>query len=189
MMTLTRREAVLQLATMLGATVVGPRLAAASFDLDLAQTGPFTADIALLDVIGDTILPSSDVPGAKAVGIGPFLAMMMTDCYTADEQVPLRAGLRRLDAEFTERFGTGFVSGSPADRTTYLNELDREQREQRLTQGAGAMPHYFRILKELTILGYFSSEVGATQALRYADVPGGYDGNAPYTRGDRAWFS
>ncbi len=188
MMTLTRREAVLHLATMLGATVVGPRLAAASFDL--TQTGSFTAaDIALLAEIGDTILPASDVPGAKDVGIGPFLAMMITDCYTGDDQVPIRAGLQRLDTGFTQRFGTSFVSGSAANRTTYLNELDREQREQQLALAPGALPHYFRILKELTILGYFSSEVGATQAVRYAEVPGGYDGNAPYTRGDRAWFN
>jgi hypothetical protein len=45
------------------------------------------------------------------------------------------------------------------------------------------------VLKELTILGYFSSEIGATQALRYAEVPGAYDGNAPYVRGQRAWFN
>lgn len=187
-MTLSRREAVLHLATMLGATVVGPRLAAASFDF--AQTGSFSAaDIALLDEIGDTIMPTTDVPGAKAVGIGSFLAMMITDCYTPTEQQTLRDGLRQLESGFSQRFGGTFAAGSAANRTTYLNELDGEQRAYQQNLAPGAQPHYFRVLKELTILGYFSSEVGATQALRYAEVPGGYDGNAPYSPGQRAWFN
>ena len=187
-MNLTRREAVLHLATMLGATVVGPRLTAATFDMSQAH-GFSATEIALLDEIGDTILPPSDVPGAKAVGIGPFLAMMISDCYTATEQQALRDGLRQLTTGFTQRFGGDFVTGTAANRTVHLNDLDREQRAYHQTLAPGAQPHYFRILKELTVLGYFSSEVGATQALRYAEVPGGYDGNAPYTHGDRAWFN
>ncbi len=186
-MNLTRREAVIHLATLLGATVVGPRLAAATVT---NQAHGFTAvEIALLDEIGDTIIPPTDVPGAKAVGIGEFLAMMIDDCYEADEQQRIKDGIRQLAAGYTERFGGEFVTGTAANRTDFLNDLDREQRayHQRLT--AGSPPHYFRVLKELTILGYFSSEIGATQALRYAEVPGGYDGNAPYTHGDRAWFN
>jgi hypothetical protein len=187
-MNLSRREAVIHLATLMGATVVGPRLAAASFDL--AQAGAFsTADVALLDEIGETIIPATDIPGAKAVGIGRFLAMMMADCYTPAEQQALRDGIGRLTAGYTQRFGGTFATGSAANRTTYLNDLDREQKAYHLNLAPEAQPHYFRVIKELTILGYFSSEVGATQALRYAEVPGGYDGNAPYKRGQRAWFN
>ena len=47
--------------------------------------------------------------------------------------------------------------------------------------------HYFRMIKELTLLGYFTSEIGATKALRYVAVPGRYDGSVPYKKGDRAW--
>ena len=47
--------------------------------------------------------------------------------------------------------------------------------------------HYFKLMKELTLLGYFSSEIGATKALRYIAVPGHYDGNLPYKKGDKAW--
>ena len=187
-MTISRREAMCHLAAMLGATVVGPRLAAASFDLE--QTGVFSAaDLALLDEVGETILPATDVPGAKAVGIGRFLAMMITDCYTAAEQQALRDGVRQLSSGYSQRFGGDFMTGSAVNRTAYLNDLDREQRAFHQNLAADAQPHYFRVLKELTILGYFSSEIGATRALRYAEVPGGYDGNAPYTRGQRAWFN
>ena len=48
-------------------------------------------------------------------------------------------------------------------------------------------PHYFTMMKQLTLLGYFTSEIGSKQALRYNPVPGRYDGCAPYKKGDKAW--
>jgi hypothetical protein len=187
-MNLTRREAVIHLATLMGATVVGPRLLAATFAMNQAH-GFSAAEIALLDEVGETIIPATDIPGAKAVGIGGFLAMMIDDCYTPAEQQQIKAGIHQLDVTYTQRFGGDFVTGAAANRTALLNDLDREQRTHHQDLAPGAEPHYFRVIKELTILGYFSSEIGATQALRYAEVPGGYDGNAPYQRGDRAWFN
>lgn len=195
-MNMTRREALMKMAVALGATVAGPRLLAAAF-----QPGPpvgFTpADLALLDEIGDTIIPPTDVPGAKATGIGAFMAMMINDCYEADEQAVFKAGLKRLPADYAAKHGEPFLTGQPAKRTAFLNELDREQRahtsrirkerrEAGLPENGGA-PHYFRLMKELTLLGYFTSEIGCTQALRYAEVPGSFNGDAPYVKGDPDW--
>jgi hypothetical protein len=47
--------------------------------------------------------------------------------------------------------------------------------------------HYFRMMKELALLGYFTSEIGCTQAQRYAETPGRYDPCAPYSPGEKAW--
>jgi len=47
--------------------------------------------------------------------------------------------------------------------------------------------HFFRMMKELTLLGYFTSEIGCTQALRYAETPGRFDPCLPYAPGERAW--
>ena len=78
---------------------------------------------------------------------------------------------------------------STASRTAFLNELDREQKAYTDKKTSDQPPHYFRMMKELTILGYFSSEIGCTQAVRFIEVPGRYDGAAPYKKGDRAFFS
>jgi len=180
-MNVTRREAVLRLAALMGVAVAGPRLRAAALD-EGGDHGFSAADKALLDEVGDTIIPSTDVPGAKAVGIGAFMAMMVHDCYEAPDQAAFREGLARLDADFRARHGVGFAAGTPADQTAFLNALDAEARAQR-----GPPVHPFRLMKELTILGYFTSEIGATQALRFEEVPGRYDGNAPWQPGDRAW--
>ena len=47
--------------------------------------------------------------------------------------------------------------------------------------------HYFRMMKELTMLGYFTSEIGCTQALRYVESPGRFDPCVPYAPGEKAW--
>jgi hypothetical protein len=200
MMTMTRREAVRQMALMMGASVIGTRLLAADFGRNGAADSGFNADdIALLDEIGETILPASDVPGAKSVGIGAFIAMMVHDCYVPRDQAAFRAGLDGFDRAFSMKYGHAFRAASVEDRTAFLNTLDDEQKEfmrahrvETHTDGSETPEppyHYFRMMKDLTILGYFSSEVGATQAVRFIEVPGRYDGAAPYQKGDRAWFS
>ena len=47
--------------------------------------------------------------------------------------------------------------------------------------------HYFRMMKELAVVGYFTSEIGCTQALRYVESPGRFDPCVPYTPGEKAW--
>jgi hypothetical protein len=197
-MNLTRREAIKSMAILMGASVVGPRLLAGKFGLQ-APVEFSDADIALLDEIGETIIPATNIPGAKAVGIGAFIAMMVADCYTGLAQKAFRAGLAKFPADYAARHGEPFLQGKAENRTQFLNALDTEQRKytaankRKLDDFAAGLstdevpPHYFRVIRELTILGYFSSEIGSTKAVRYLEVPGRYDGNVPYKRGDE-WF-
>ena len=57
----------------------------------------------------------------------------------------------------------------------------------RSIEDKGPVPHYFTLMKQLTLFSFFTSEVGATKALRYVSIPGRYDGDMPYQKGDRAW--
>lgn len=197
-MNFTRREAIIKMALLMGATVVGPRLLAKNFGL--ATPLDFSSDdIALLDEIGETIMPTTATsPGAKAAGCGAFMAMMIADCYTAPVQAEIRAGLARLPVDYAARYGEKFIGGKPENRTAFLNALDAEQHQytaerprtagaDRITGDARPTPHYFRMMRELTLLGYFTSEIGSTQALHYVEVPGRYDGNVPYKKG-APWF-
>jgi hypothetical protein len=68
-----------------------------------------------------------------------------------------------------------------------LTALDKEQKAYQDKKAKDDPSHYFRMMKELTLLGYFTSKEGATMALRYKAVPGRYDGNVPYKKGDKAW--
>jgi hypothetical protein len=187
---ISRREAVRRIALLMGGTLVGSQALLRGQSLpDNRITASFSeADRMLLDEIGETILPATEIPGAKAVQIGAFMVMMVTDCYNAKEQAVFRDGLGRVDRACREKFGKTFLESSPAQRTGLANALDAEQRVHGTKKGADDPPHFFQMMKELTILGYFSSEIGCTQALRYIEVPGAFHGDVPYKKGDRAWF-
>lgn len=188
---LSRREAIARIAVLMGGAVIGSEI------MLHGQTTPATAgnltftsaEIALLDEIGETIIPTTNTPGAKAVQIGAFMVSMVNECYEEPNRAAFKAGLPKVHAAATAKFGHDFLAASPIERTAVLNELDAEQRRYTLTKTKDDPAHYFRMMKQLTLLGYFTSETGATQALRFTEVPGRYDGNAPYRKGDRAWFS
>jgi hypothetical protein len=188
---LSRREALQRVSALLGgAALVGhAALLTGCAPAAVVRTGAtaFAAqDVALLDEIADTILPATSTPGAKAAGVGSFIATMVVDSYNADQQRIFRAGLETLERDCRRSNGAGFVTATPQQRLALLERLDREQFE-----GGGRTergePHYFRMLKELTLLGYFTSEIGYTQALRYTETPGRFDPCIPYKPGDKAW--
>ena len=195
---LTRREAILRVSAMLGgAALVGQTamLAACSPD-DAKPTAPnapadgalFTdSDIALLDEIAETMLPQTSTPGAKAAGVGAFMALMVTDAYYPPDQAIFREGMATVDARCRDAFGRNFLAASPADRLKLLEALDAEQFEQMRNQPPDAPRHFFRMMKELALLGYFTSEIGYTQAMRYVETPGRFDPCAPYAPDDKAW--
>ena len=145
-------------------------------------------DVALLDEIADTMLPETETPGAKAAGVGPFMALMVADAYSPEEQELFTEGLRTLERECTDEHGHSFARATPAERLSLLKRLDEEQHEYS-AGGGDERPHYFRMMKELALLGYFTSEIGCKQAMRFAETPGRYEPCIPYAPGDRAWAS
>jgi hypothetical protein len=115
------------------------------------------------------------------------MTVMVNDCYDEKDQKIFKEGMNKLNAASDKKFSNGFMEISPAQRTELLTEIDKEQTAYTKSKKKEDDNHYFRMLKELTLIGYFTSEVGATQALRYLPVPGRYDGNVPYKKGDKAW--
>jgi len=206
----TRREILQHITAMLGGAALlgGDSLAAFSFDEASRASamrqgaGAFSAaQIALLDEIAETILPQTSTPGAKAAKTGAFMALMVTDTYTDRSEAAFRDGLTQVDEACTRAHGVTFMNATPAQRLVIAEALDREQKavmDARLAPPTNRAPlptppstddppHYFRMMKELALLGFFTSEVGMTQALRYLESPGRYDPCAPYSPGDRAW--
>lgn len=187
---MTRREAILSVSALLGGVALvgqGAMLAGCQRREPDAAAAPaaFTeSDIALLDEIAETILPETGTPGAKAAGVGPFIALMVTDCYSEREQQVFRAGLAALDEECRDLHGASFLFATPEQRLALLEKIDAKQAGWSHDE---APVHYFRMLKELTLLGYFTSEVGCTQAQRYVETPGRYDPCVPYEPGEKTW--
>ncbi len=145
------------------------------------------ADIAFLNEVGETILPETATPGAKAANVGSFMVTMVQDCYTPEEQQIFIKGMAALDDSAAKNYGSKFMDIAAEQRNELLTHLDKEQKDYTKNKLPEDPAHYFRMMKELTLLGYFSSEIGCTKALRYVPVPGKYIGCIPYKKGDKAW--
>ncbi|HAI85312.1 MAG TPA: twin-arginine translocation pathway signal protein [Chitinophagaceae bacterium] len=187
---MNRRDALTRVAWLMGGAVIGGNLFLTGCKSSNYKKGMLlTADqIELLDEVGETIIPTTTTPGAKAAKIGEFMDMMVNDCYETNEQAIFKAGLETLEAACKAKFNNGFLACTPAQRTELLNTIDKEAKAYAQQNKDGkAEPHYFKMIKELTLLGYFTSEVGATKQLRYVEVPGKLDGAYPYKKGDKAF--
>ena len=188
---LSRREAIVRVSALFGgvALVGQAALLDAHTGVTLAPASSVlsSSDVALLDEVADTMLPETSTPGAKAAGVGPYMALMVADTYDPDEQQIFRDGLRTLDRECSETNSHSFISATPAERLSLLERIDREQYNTMQTHEEDEPVHYFRMMKELALLGYFTSEIGYKQAMRYVETPGRFEPCVPYSPGDKAW--
>ncbi len=188
-----RREAIRRVSVLLGgAVLIGESALWASCSrretARSASIGTFSPhEIAFLDEVAETILPETQTPGAKAAGVGPFMAFMVSDCYESPDQRIFRDGMKQLDEASRKATGAPFLSAPGEQRLAILQVLDREQKAYTDTKRPDDPNHYFRMMKELALLGYFTSEIGCTRAQRYVEAPGRYDPCMPYTSGSPAW--
>ncbi len=148
------------------------------------------ADISLLDEIGETIIPTTaSSPGAKATEIGKYMLLMYDDCMPYEEQIIFVNGLNDLDARAAKRYSSSFKDAESSQKLALLEELQSEAVAYNLElDGADEIPiHYFDLIKGLTLSGYFSSEIGMTQAREYLPLPGKFEACISYRRGDKPW--
>lgn len=180
-----RKEAVQYISLLLGGTLVG----ANSF-LTGCKTGDkqlfSKEDQAYLDEIAETILPETKTPGAKAAQVGQFMIVMVTDCYDEKEKEIFRDGMKKINSLSETKFGKSYLKSTAGQRHELLVQIDLEQKQYMKDKKEDEPAHYLRIMKELTLLGYFTSKPGCTQAKRYMPVPGKYIGCVPYKKGEKA---
>ncbi len=208
---MNRREALQRVAFIMGGAVIGANLflegcsRSASKDVEALFTKEST------DFLGDlaeAILPKTSTPGAKEAGVGDFIPVMIRDCYNEAHQKAFLEGINGVDDRAKKDFGKKFQELSKEDQTKFVNTLDKEAGEFNRKQGEETKekrekealkqnemyrvpeslpPHWFTMFKQLTLTGFFSSELGSTKALRYVKIPGKFDGNYPYKKGEHAW--
>lgn len=130
---------------------------------------------AQLAAIVDAILPDTDTPGARAAGVHVFVELAVAECLPPDERAAFRSGLDALDAACRRLHGVGLEQATPAAVTTLLRDAE--------TAGSP----FVKAVKSLTVLGYGTSRIGATQALADAQVPGRYRGCIDLAPGQRTW--
>lgn len=189
---MNRRDAIARVGLLFGGTVIGadlflsgctkrPEEAVAWLDFSPNTVG-------LLDEVGETILPTTAAsPGAKEARIGEFMKAIVTDCYEEKDQHVFMDGIGKLNEASNKKFNKNFIKLESQEKHDLLVELDKEAKDYKASKKKEDPEHYFTMMKQLTLWGYFTSEVGSKKALRYLPLPGKYEGCIPYTKGDRAW--
>lgn len=190
---MNRREALKNVGLLLGGTIITSQtfLTGCVFEKDKVLDEDNSIfdkqSISLMNEIGEIIIPTTDTPGAKDAEVGRFMAVMIRDCYQEDLQDVFITGLVKIDQNFNEQYGTSFVDGNPKDKLQFVSKMEQETEDYYQIKKPEDPPHYYSILKELTLLGYFTSEIGCTQALNYIHTPGSYQACIPFEKGGRAW--
>jgi gluconate 2-dehydrogenase gamma chain len=189
---LSRREVLRRAALVLGVSAVSPAIASAVMAGAKADkaAGPriLTAQqLLLVAVLTEMIIPTTSTPGANAAGVHHYIDVLLSDYFSRAHRESFLQGLADVDARARARGFDNFVAASPEHQYQIAVELDKEAYTEPSNGEAQKPSRFFRELKELTLTGYYTSQIGATKELSYDPIPGKYRGCVPYTDVGSAW--
>jgi len=194
---MNRRDALKNTAVLLGtaisATTFGVLFQSFTLPENEKNSISFSADQEkILAEFADIIIPpTKDAGGAKAAGLGSFIPMMITDCYPAKMQQAFAEGLKDMEAKSLKDFNKDFLSLTVQEREQLVGNMRTETIEKIKADKAAkrSVPYFFVLARDLTILGYYASEIGCTQSREYIAIPGKYDGATDLKPGQKSWAS
>ena len=139
----------------------------------------------LLQAAVETIIPRTDTPGALDASVDRFIELCVAQFMTEPERTVFIAGLDEL---------VNAVDQQQSDLITLLTELEEQHSDaawyqlgNRVGNGFDSSAPFICQLKELTVVGFFMSEVGATQVLRHNPMPGQFDGDTMLASDQPSW--
>src|SRR5256885_2051675 len=190
-----RREALRRAALLLGGALSASTVAGVLAGCEARRTpdgawAPRALSSDQLDLvatIAEHILPETDTPGARAVGVHRFIDAMLADSFPDEERWHFLAGLSDVDARAQRSCGRAFLRCATLEQRAVLDQLDREAFAATASPPDRLPVPFFRTMKELTLVGYYTSEAGATRELGHEPVPGRFEGCVPLDQIGRAW--
>lgn len=183
-----RREAIRRTAMLMGGVISAPAImgvlngCTAKPTIDWKPSFLTEDQGILITQVSDIIIPKTDTPGAKDVGVPGFIDVMVKDIYSKEDQDRFLDGLKTFSDGAEKKYGDPFIELTSADQLEYVKEVHSAA----LAEKAADKP-FILMIKELTLLGFFTSEVGATKVLQYDPVPGAYHGCVPLEEVGKTW--
>ena len=196
-----RREMLRRVALMFGGALSAPAvlgvLNGCSAEVQTTSTSTATplqfltaGQFETVTAVVDLIIPATDTPGAIAVGVPRFIDLMLKEVYASEHQQRFLTGLADLDSKASARSGGAFLALGVDAR----EQIVQETLTSALKSNNGAPPAweqrpFILMIRELTLLGFFTSEIGATQILQYDPVPGDFEACLPLAKAGngRTW--
>jgi gluconate 2-dehydrogenase gamma chain len=185
---MNRREALKRTAMLMGGALSAPAIMGVLNGCSAKPTIDWKPEFLSADQgvtitrLADIIMPTTDTPGAKDVGVPGFIDKMLKDVYSKTEQERFLNGLKGFEERAIKELGNPFKEVDEEEQTAFVKQVHQEEAEKFATSRYARPPvpkPFVLIVKELTLLGFFTSEAGATQVLQYSAVPGAYKGCIP----------
>jgi gluconate 2-dehydrogenase gamma chain len=194
---MNRREAIKRTAWVMGGVVSAPAIMGilkgckAEPKIDWKPEFLTQPQASIVTEVAEIIIPKTDTPGAKDAGVPGFIDSILHDCYSKEDQERFTTGLTSFDEEAKKAYGDAFMDLEPEQQQEYVKKVhDEAIKVEQTTQPAPKRP-FILMMKELTMLGFFTSKPGATQVLQYDPVPGAYKGCLPLSEAGngKTWAS
>ena len=155
-------------------TVVGEFISSCNTKSKQVRAGFFSdEEFSLLEQLTETLLPKTSTPGAAEANVPYFLDLVVKDCMKKEDQQLIKKGLQQMSEQ-------KFPSLSSREKLDTLKKVDEAAFAEN-----GDQP-WFRIVKKLALIGYFTSQEGMSKALNYVKVPGDYQACIPYKKGEKS---
>ncbi len=167
-----RRTAIKQVAFTLGGLMTLPIWAKAWSATDV-QSQPFltaTQDTLLAELV-ETVIPETNTPGAKSLGVHQLIQTIVADCYAKPEQEKLKQGILSADQLANQLHGKGFIACDVNQRLAVLKAME--------SSSDNAQKEFYGLLRGLTINGYMKSEYYLTNIAKFEFAPGHFYGCVP----------
>lgn len=198
---MNRREVIQRTTMILGYAITGPVLTGILNGCKAAPEQPFVPGFftnnqaLLIAALTEIIIPKTDTPGAIDAGVPMFIDRMLKEVYPKESQETFLKNLAAFDEGARKAYGNGFLDCGDKEKIAYFKKEHDEAIQNRANSlssgwwnaGVNDNKPFILELKELTLLGFFTSEPGATQVLQYKQVPGPYKGCVPLKEVGKAW--
>jgi gluconate 2-dehydrogenase gamma chain len=192
-----RREALKRTAWLMGGVVSAPAimgvLKGCTARPDIGWKPVFLNEdqASVVSQVSEIIIPATETPGAKDVGVPSFIDQLLKEVYAPEDQERFTAGLQAFNDEAKKEYGDDFSDLDEEDQTAFVKKKHDEAIQAERTIDPAPKRPFILTMKELTMLGFFTSEAGATQVLQYDAVPGAYKGCIPLSEAGngKTWAS
>ena len=189
---MNRREAIERTALILGYAISAPAMMGilngckATPELAFKPVFLTQEQASLVSEIAEVIIPKTDTPGAKDAGVPAFIDLMLKDVYSQEDKDKFMVGLNSFNEEAKKSAGSDFIDLDPAKQVDFFKSV-HDPAVAAFKSGEIKERPFVLVVKELTCLGFFTSEPGATQVLQYEAVPGAYHGCVPLAEVGKTW--
>ena len=149
----------------------------------------------IVAAMAEVIIPRTDTPGAMDAGVPRYIELMVANWLNDDERAIFNPGLQDIETRIPTEYGKAFDQLDASQQLQIMQELEDAAADSPWYEFGNVLREFISDapficqFKELTVWGFFTSQEGGSQVLRYDPMPMFFDGNIPLAQDESSWTS